>query len=122
MEQSLKKSGEKQGSPMIRVASFIVDKRMLFFLLYILITVFSLFSSGWVGVENDLSEYLSETTETRQGLDLMDQEFITYGSAKIMAANVTWEQAQDLCEKIRESDGVLDVTRSEEHSLNSSHD
>ena len=62
MEQSLKKqSGEKQGSPIIRVASFIVDKRMLFFLLYILITVFSLFSSGWVGVENDLSEYLSES-------------------------------------------------------------
>ncbi len=115
MEQSLKKqSGEKQGSPIIRVASFIVDKRMLFFLLYILITVFSLFSSGWVGVENDLSEYLSETTETRQGLDLMNREFITYGSAKIMAANVTWEQAQDLCEKIRESDGVLDVTFTEE--------
>ena len=122
MEQSLKKSGEKQGSPMIRVASFIVDKRMLFFLLYILITVFSLFSSGWVGVENDLSEYLSETTETRQGLTIMEDEFVTYASADVMISNITYEIAEKLAAEIRNFEHVTEVVLDDSpmHFVNSS--
>lgn len=43
--------------------------------------IFSLFSQGWVKVCNDLTQYLPENTETRQGLTIMEDEFITYGTA-----------------------------------------
>ena len=75
---------------MMKIAAFIVDKRMLFFLIYIIALIFSAFSSSWVNVENDLAEYLDETTETKQGLELMENEFITLGSAKVMIANITY--------------------------------
>ncbi|MFR0796107.1 MAG: hypothetical protein ACLSHG_07140 [Oscillospiraceae bacterium] len=35
-------------------------------------------------VENDVAAYLPADSETRQGLDIMEQEFQTYGSAKIL--------------------------------------
>lgn len=99
---------------MIKIASFIVDKRMLFFLIYIIVIIFSLFSKNWVKVENDLAEYLSDDTETRQGLDLMSQQFVTFGSAKIMVANITWEDAVKLAEEIRGVEGVSQVGFTEE--------
>ena len=79
---------ENKSSPIIKICSFIVDKRNLFFLIYLILVIFSLFSSKWVSVENDLSAYLSEDTETRQGLDLMDSEYTTFGSAKVMVSNI----------------------------------
>lgn len=100
---------DKKSSPMMKIAAFIVDKRMLFFLIYIIALIFSAFSSSWVNVENDLAEYLDEATETKQGLELMENEFITFGSAKVMIANITYEDAADLAEKIRKMDGVSSV-------------
>ncbi len=96
-------------SVMIKIASFIVDKRMLFFLLYIIAILFSFFSRNWTGVENDISKYLSEETQTRQGMDLMEREFITYGSAKVMAANVTFDEAEEIKSVIEKTDGVQSV-------------
>lgn len=76
MEDSQNKDGGESNAMMI-IAAFIVDKRMLFFLIYIIAIIFSLISSNWVTVENDITTYLDESTETRRGLDLMDKEFVT---------------------------------------------
>lgn len=107
---------------MIKIATFIVDKRNLFFLLFGIAIIFSCVSSGWVNVENSLTEYLPNTTETRRGVDLMDEEFITYGTAKVMVANISYDQAEILCDKIEGMDGVQDVVfeDDEDHYLNSS--
>lgn len=94
---------------MMMIAAFIVDKRMLFFLIYIIAIVFSLFSSKWVKVENDITTYLDESTETKQGLNLMDEEFVTYGTAEIMVANITFDDAKALEKKIKKQDGVSQV-------------
>ena len=106
---------EKQtSSVMIKIASFIVDKRMLFFLIYIIALIFSFFSSGWVNVENDLAAYLADDTETKRGLDLMEEQFTTFGTAKVMVANITWEEARMLKNRIAEMDGVQSVGFTEE--------
>ena len=91
---------KKENGAMIKVATFIVDKRNLFFLLFVLAIIFSIIAMNWVKVENQLSAYLPETTETRQGLDLMDQEFVTYGSAKVMMSNITYDDAQVIADEI----------------------
>ena len=94
---------------MTHIAAFIIDKRMLFFLIYAIAIVFSLFSSKWVRVENDVTMYLSEDTETRRSIDLMDEEFITYGSADIMVANITFESATKLKKALEKMDGVQTI-------------
>ena len=91
---------------MEKLATFIVDKRNLFFLLYIFALIFSAVATGWVKVENDITTYLPDSTETRQGLTVMNDNFITYGSARVMVSNVTYDTALDLQEVIEDIDGV----------------
>ena len=77
---------ENQGGFMMKLAAFIVDKRNLVFLLVGISMVFSLFSRSWVKVENDLTAYLPANSATKDGLEVMEQQFITYGSANLMVA------------------------------------
>ncbi len=95
---------------MRKVATFIVDKRSLFCLLVVLGIIFSAFSVGWVKVENDLIQYLPYESETKLGMEIMSEEFTTLGSAEIMVANITFEQALDYMEKIGAVEGVQSVT------------
>ena len=104
------KDGKEESGGMKKVAAFIVDKRNLFFLLYVVALVFSLFSRNWVEVENDITTYLPDDTETRQGLTVMNDNFVTYGSARVMIANITPANAQALADQIEDIDGVSRVT------------
>ena len=92
-----------------KACAFIVDKRNLFFLIFGLLAIFSAFSRNWVQVENSLSYYLPDTTETKRGIDLMAEEFVTYGSCTFMVANVTYEQGERLKQSISDMDGVFKV-------------
>ena len=103
------KTNEKNGGFMMKLAAFIVDKRNLVFLLVGIAMVFSLFSRGWVEVENDLTAYLPAGSATKEGLDVMEQQFITYGSAKLMAANLSYGEAERLFDTLRKIDGVQSV-------------
>lgn len=103
---SKKDQMEEKPGFMIKVATFIVDKRNLFFLIFSIAIVFSLIASNWVKVENSLAAYLPGTSETSIGLDRMDEEFITYGTAQIMVANISYEDAQNLADHIVERETV----------------
>ena len=45
----------------------------------------------------------------RSGLDIMDDQFITYGTAQIMVENVSMTRAQALWESLKTVEGVLSV-------------
>ncbi len=99
---------EKQ-SPIERLSAFIVDKRKAFYLIYIGVAIFSVFSSGWVAVNDDLTSYLPDTTETRRGLTIMDEEFVTFGTSRIMVDNIAYSQAEALAEQVEAIEGVKSV-------------
>ena len=105
-----KEEKKSEGGGIKKVATFIVDKRNLFFLLYVVALVFCLFSRNWVEVENDITTYLPDDTETRHGLTVMNDNFVTYGSARVMVTNVTAQRAQALADQIADLDGVSRVT------------
>lgn len=108
---------KKDDSFMMKLATLIVDKRKGFYLIFIMLIVFSLVSMDKVKVNNDLTSYLPDTTETRQGLDLMDAQFTTYGTARVMVCNITLEEAERLADMLEEAEGVsmLDFDDTEEH-------
>ena len=95
-----KTDGKSENNVMLKVATFIVDRRNLFFLLFGIAIVFSLIASSWVKVENDLKKFLPDTAETTIGLNLMEDQFITYGSADVMVTNITLEEAKKIDEKL----------------------
>lgn len=119
MEENKEKSGN---SFMTNLATFIVDKRNLFFLLTIIMLIFSAFSRNWVQVESELSAYLPADSETRKALDVMEEQFTTFGSAQIMVANISQEQAEELKDQIAGSKGVqgVEYDNTEDHYNNSS--
>lgn len=106
MSETQKKKGDGGGF-MIKVSTFIVDRRNLFFLLFGIAILFSLVSMNWVEVENSMSAYLPGTTETRQGLDRMEEQFLTYGTAKVMVANIPYESAKKIAGEIEKQDSVI---------------
>lgn len=88
--------------PMVKVATFIVDKRNLFFLIFGIIFIFCAVASSWVSVENDISAYLPDDAETSIGLNLMDEQFVTYGTASVMVSNIDFEKAEEIADAIKE--------------------
>ena len=97
---------KKDESFMMKLSTLIVDKRKGFYLIFIMLILFSIASMNRVKVNNDLTSYLPDTTETRQGLDLMEEQFLTYGTARIMVCNVTYEEAEKLADRLKEMEGV----------------
>ena len=111
-----------KGNGMEKLAAFIVDKRNLFFLLYIFALIFSAIATGWVKVENDITTYLPDTTETRQGLTVMNDNFVTYGTANVMVSNITYDTALEIQEQMEDIEGVSGVEFDDtaEHYTNAS--
>ncbi len=97
------------GKPLEKVAAFIVDRRKGFYLIYILLAIFSVFSTNWVKVDNNLTDYLDEASETRRGLTLMDEEFTTYATAEVMVDNIAYADSEKLRTELEKIDGVKEI-------------
>ena len=104
--KSVSSGGE---SFMVKLATFIVDKRNLVFLITIILVIFSMFSRNWVEVENDLTFYLPEDSETKKALNVMEGEFTTYGTAEVMVANISYADAENLCDDLKDIKGVQSI-------------
>ena len=107
---------------MVKLSTFIVDKRNLFFLITIILVIFSMFSRNWVEVENDLTFYLPEDSETKKALNVMDVEFTTYGTAEVMVANIAYEDAERMLDDLKQIKGVqsIDFDDTTDHYNNAS--
>lgn len=104
------KEEKQKVSFMEKIAAFIVDKRNGLFLAFIGAAIFCIISYGWVSVNDDITSYLPETTETRQGLTIMEDEFTTYGTGRVMVDNISYEQAQRIKEELLNIKGVKSIT------------
>ena len=118
--------GKSDESVMMKLSRFIVDKRKAFYLIFIGFALYSLITMNKVKVNNDLTTYLPDSTETRQGIDLMDEQFTTYGSARIVVCNIGYDDALKLSEEILLLDGVsmvdFDDSASHYHDLEAEFD
>ena len=92
-----------------KLAAFIVDKRYGFFLAFIGSAIFCAVASGWVAVNDDLTSYLPADTETRQGVVLMEEEFITLATADVLVDNISYQQALAVQSLLESIDGVKSV-------------
>lgn len=88
------------------IAHFIVQKRKLFFFVFIILSIASVFGMQLIEVEDDLIQYLNEESDTVIGLNVMEGEFITYGTASIMVSNIDYDTALSLSELVAEVEGV----------------
>ena len=107
----------KPGSFMEKLAGIIVDKRDIVIFAFLALCLFSAFSRNWVQVNDDITAYLPDSTETRQGLTLMNENFTTFATAEVMVENITYARAEELLERIEAVEGVksVDFDDTEDH-------
>ena len=103
------KTPEKE-NVMLKISRFIVEKRYLIFLILAIALIFSAFSSSWVKVNSELTDYLADDASSTLALNIMEEEFVTYGSAEVMFASVTYQEAECIWKEIKEMEGVQSVT------------
>lgn len=103
MEEKEKK---EKGNFWLTVATFIVNKRKAIEILFVLAIIYSVLSANKVQVNQDITSYLPADSETRRGLSLMEEQFTTYGSAKIMVSNITYDQAEVLVDRLEDVEGI----------------
>ncbi len=89
------------------LAHGIVKGRWIICALFAALIVFSVFSVRWIKVENDITAYLPEEAEARRGLTIMNEEFTTLGTAKVMVHNISQEQAEALVDVFSEIENVV---------------
>ena len=72
-----------------KIIDFIINKRKLVEKLFGIMVIISIICIPFVKVNYDLSEYLPESVASRQGLNIMEDEFGYPGTARIMIGPVS---------------------------------
>ena len=106
---SLKQKNTQGARPdvMKMIATGIVNARFVIIAVFAIVGVYCVLSIGKVKVNNDLTAFLPDTTQTRKGLTIMEKEFTTYATADVMISNITNQIAQELAARYeREGRGM----------------
>lgn len=94
------KRKEQQSNFMEKVAQFIVDKRNLFFLIYIAAMIFCAFSMNWKQVETDITVGCAQVAGlNRQMMDIMGYSVVLIIAALTLTSTAYLEVPVLLCEK-----------------------
>ena len=92
-----------------KISEIIVEKRKLFFLIILILILFSFFSKNLVNIEYGFDKYLPDSTETKKALGIMEEEFNTYGVCNFEVRNITLEQAYAIRDELSSMDGIFNV-------------
>ena len=105
----MKQESSSKTNIMKYIATMIVKWRFLIFIVFLAAAVYCVLSLGKVRVNEDITAFLPDKTETRQGITIMEEEFTTYASADVMVSNITYETAVSLAEEFSKVEHVTDV-------------
>ena len=91
---------------MKKISEVIVKYRNFILMLFLGLLLYSGICIPKVQIEYDISSYLPSSTDTAQAIEIMDKEFVTYGTTTIVVNNISYDEANELKNKIVAIDGV----------------
>ena len=96
---------------MKKITDFIVNKRNLILILFVILTGICLYTSTKVNINSDISKYLPKTSETKIGKDLMEDEFgeLKSSNLNVMFKGLTKKEKETTLKKLENIDGVSSV-------------
>lgn len=101
---------KKKKSLLIKIGDFIVDFRYLFLCIFILLGIISLVNLNNVEIEYDITSYLSDETETKAGLELMEKEFGSLNELQVMIEEIPLQEALELKTELASIDHVASIS------------
>ena len=96
---------------MKKFTDFIVNKRHIILILFIILSIISVILSKKVNINYDIAEYLPSTSETRIGMDIMDQNFkeIKSSSLDVMFEDLQEDRKTQIYQELTQINGVSSV-------------
>lgn len=97
---------------MKKLTDFIVDKRHVILVLFLVLTGLSIYTMQKVKLNYELSEYLPSSSETRQGMERMEREFDSENSSylNLMFEGLNEEEKNSILENLKSITGVASVS------------
>ena len=104
---------------MKKLVNFIVEKRILMLILFNIFAVVSIFLSSKVNINYDISKYLPNDSEVRQGLNIMENEFEeTSSSFNLMFKGLKNEQKSEILNELTSIENVKEIAYDETSDFN----
>lgn len=97
---------KKKQNFLIKFGDFITNTRYIFLILFLCLTVFCFCHINKVRVNESIVSYLPDDTETKTGIDLMNDEFGDLKSISLMIENISLENATVFYQKLSELDSI----------------
>lgn len=96
---------------MKKFTDFIVNKRHIILILFIILSIVSVILSKKVNINYEISEYLPSTSETRIGMDIMEEDFkeIKSSSLDVMFENLQEDRKTEIYDELTQINGVSSV-------------
>ncbi len=97
---------------MKKVVDFLTKKRLLIFIITIILAIGSGIAMLFVNINKDMTKYLPEDSQMKQGMDIMENEFettTTNETLKIMFEDLESNDKQTIFEELSNYEGVENV-------------
>ncbi len=113
-------SKQERVDRMKKITDFIVDHRNAILVFFIILSGIALFVSTKVNINYDIAEYLPKDSETRKGMDIMEEKFpeLEESSLNIMFKDLTEEDKKKILEELKEINNVSSVDYDESEDFN----
>ena len=95
-----------------KVVDFLTKKRLLIFIITIILAIGSGIAMLFVNINEDMTKYLPEDSQMKQGMDIMENEFettTTNETFKIMFEDLESNDKQTIFEELSNYEGVENV-------------
>ena len=96
---------------MRKITDFIINKRHFILVIFIIFTIISGILSSKVKINYDIAKYLPNTSETRIGMDIMENEFseTETSTLNLMFENLVEDEKPEIKNYLETIDGVEEV-------------
>lgn len=98
---------------MKKISEFIINKRYFILTIFVILTILSIFLSTKVEINSDMTKYLPNDSETRIGLDIMEEEYKNVGdtsSLNIMFHDLSKKEKEQIYNELKENSYVSSVS------------
>ncbi len=96
---------------MKKITDFIINKRHFILILFIILTIISAILSSKVKINHDIAKYLPDTSETRIGMNIMEEEFseTETSTLNLMFENLVDEEKLQIKSDLEGMEGIESV-------------
>ncbi len=105
---------------MKKITDFIVEKRNYILILFIILAGISLYVSTKVNINYDIAKYLPKTSETRIGMDIMEEHFdeLKESNLNVMFKGLSDDEKDKIYEELKDLDGVASISYDDSSKYN----